>query len=228
MNLYFLLEDSKSFFLVLPKWLRFILPQFSQVDAFENFDNSNKKFMIHSGFGYPSVKNYFEQSLCTIVENNVPINYFIVCWDTDAKISNDIELDKSDFKRIFSKYPARCQLKLLVINRCFETWLLGNRRVYFSGCENETFLSFARFYNVGKSDPEEMKAPTENISNYHYRYFQTMLRNSYLQKNYSKGHPLAVSTEDYYGELCSRINETNDLNSFRAFIEFLKSVNIKA
>lgn len=226
MNLYFLLEDSKSFFYVFPKWMKIILPQFSEINALAKFCNNDKCFLIESGFGYPSIKNYFEQSLCTIVENNIPLDYFIICWDTDARANDEVELDLSDFKNIFSKYPSSFELRLLVINRCFETWLLGNRQVYLSSCTKEKMLPFIEFYNVGKYDPEKMYAPVdESIANYHYKYLQEMLRNSCPKKNYSKGRPLAVSTKEYYEELYSRISDTDDLNTFRTFIEFLKSID---
>ncbi|MBQ3444964.1 MAG: hypothetical protein IJG33_17160 [Selenomonadaceae bacterium] len=224
MNLYFLLEDSKSFFKVLPVWLNFILPQFSQITSFDNFHNNTNCFMIESGFGYPSIKNYFENSLCTIIENDIPLNYFIVCWDTDANETEEITTKKA-FEEIFSRYKAKCELKLFVMNRCFETWLLGNCPVYYSSCKNEKFLPFAKFYNIGEHDPENMNAPeNKNISHYHLTYLQEMLRYSYLKKNYSKGSPLAVSTKEYYNELYSRINKTEDLKTFRAFVDFLQSI----
>jgi len=225
MNLYFLLEDSKSFFKVLPAWLNFILPQFSQVNSFDDLNDNTNCFMIESGFGYPAIKNYFENSLCTIIERDILLNYFIVCWDTDANETEEIATKKT-FKEIFSKYKTKCELKLFTINRCFETWLLGNRSVYYSSCKNEKFLPFTKFYNVGENDPEKMNAPEDkNISRYHVTYLQEMLRYSHLKKNYSKGNPLAVSTREYYNELYSRINETEDLNTFNSFVEFLYSIH---
>ena len=42
MNLYFFLEDSKSFFKVLPRWLKFILPDFEEIPNFEGFRGDGK------------------------------------------------------------------------------------------------------------------------------------------------------------------------------------------
>lgn len=79
MNLYFLLEDSKSFRKVLPKWINFVLPDFSEVTSFNEFKNSDRKFMMQSGYGYPQIKNVVLDTVFTITANQIPIDYFVVC-----------------------------------------------------------------------------------------------------------------------------------------------------
>lgn len=111
------------------------------------------------------------------------------------------------------------------MNHCFETWLLGNQFAYNSSVMSEKFAPFAKFYDVSKNDPEFMNTPAEddNISRCHCAYLQEMLRNGHLKKNYSKQNPMVVADENYYTELMNRIENTQDLRSFREFIEFLKN-----
>lgn len=227
MNLYFLLEDSRSFFKVLPHWLKFALPDFIEIFSLDDFYSSSEKnkFLIQSGFGYPQIKKVLKDTLETIQNNSVPINYFLVFWDTDARNIADIQADIDDFEKIFADYDLDYQHKLFVMNRCFETWLLGNRSAYPKNSESGNFYNYSQFYNVSTSDPEKMNAPEfiSNISLYHLKYLQEMLRCS-LHMNYSKKSPLGVSTREYYGELLNRVKTTEDLRSLADFFDFIESI----
>ena len=227
MNLYFLLEDSRSFFNVLPHWLNFALPDFAQIFSFDDFFSQSKKnkFMIQSGFGYPQIKKVLKDTLETIQTNSIPINYFLVFWDTDARNMSDIQADIDEFEKIFADYDLNCRHKLFLMNRCFETWLLGNRSAFPKNCESGNFYNYFQFYNVSTSDPEKMNAPEfiTNISMFHLKYLQEMLRCS-LHRNYSKKSPLVVSTIEYYAELLNRIKSTDDLRSLADFFNFIDDV----
>ena len=227
MNLYFLLEDSRSFFKVLPHWLNFALPDFLEIFSFDDFDSQSgkNKFMIQSGFGYPQIKKVLKDTLETIQNNFIPINYFLVFWDTDARNIADIQADIYDFEKIFADYDLGYRHKLFVMDRCFETWLLGNRSAFPKNSESGNFYHYSQFYNVSTSDPEKMNAPEPitNISLYHLKYLQEMLRCS-LHMNYSKRSPLVVSTREYYGELLNRVKTTEDLRSLADFFDFIESV----
>ena len=229
MNLYFLLEDSRSFFKVLPHWLKFALPDFIEIFSLDDFYSSSEKnkFMIQSGFGYPQIKKVLSETLETIQNNSIPINYFLVLWDTDARNITDIQADIGEFEKIFADYDLGYRHKLFLMNRCFETWLLGNRSAYPENCESGNFYNYSQFYNVSTSDPEKMNAPAfiSNISMYHLKYLQEMLRCS-LHTNYSKKSPLVVSTREYYGELINRVKSTADLRSLADFFDFIENIQI--
>ena len=228
MNLYFLLEDSRSFYKVLPHWLEFTLPDFVEIFSFDDFNSitESNKFMLQSGFGYPQIKKVLKETLETIQINSIPLDYFLVLWDTDARSIEAIQSDINEFEKIFADYKINCQHKLFVMDRCFETWLLGNRAAYPKDCESGNFYQYAQFYNVSTSDPEKMNAPESitNISMYHLKYLQEMLHSSSLHVNYSKKSPLAVSTEEYYKELKIRVEITEDLHSLASFFDFLSSI----
>ena len=159
-------------------------------------------------------------------------NDFVLC-NTESSLSENltenglwISSDIDEFEKIFADYKINCQYKLFVMDRCFETWLLGNRAAYPKDCESDNFYQYAQFYNVSTSDPEKMNAPESitNISMYHLKYLQEMLHSSSLHVNYSKKSPLAVSTEEYYKELKIRVEITEDLHSLASFFDFLSSI----
>ena len=220
MNLYFLLEDSKSFFKVLPQWINFVLPNYNEVIKWESFEKNSNNFFVESGNGYPQIKKYLNATLEKLYKNDFPVDYIILCWDTDAKSDSTIMTEKNEYEQIFLQNVVACQYRLFPINRCFETWLLGNRAAYPQEI-NEQFAPYNDFFNVTTNDPEEMLEPgnqCERVSRYHYRYLQEMLRG---QANYSKKNPGFVATNNYFNELQSRITDTDDLRSFAKFIKFL-------
>jgi len=228
MNLFFLMEDSKSFVKVLPKWINFIIPNYTRVDDIKYFQKNQRCYVIESGYGYPQIIDYLSASLLRISTDNCPVDYIFVCWDTDGKNDEVILKEKFEYEKIFQDINPKYNYKLFAMNHCFETWLLGNRAAFPKRNHiTEQFNAFAEFYNVSKDDPECMNAPSNynSSSKYHTRYLKEMLRNTY-HRNYSKSKPMFVSTEAYFNELISRIEETDDLRSFYEFIQFLRSINL--
>ena len=225
MNIYFLLEDSISFYKVLSYWMNYILPNFFEVDNFAQLSKSGNHFFKQSGHGYPQVKDVvFEQTVQTILEQKISLDYFVVILDGDARNVQSIESDIGFFKSIFDKHQVKFNYRIFIIDRCFETWLLGNCAKYVSASISEKFKPYSNFYDVSLYAPEKMNAPPNySIPKYHCSYLQEMLRNAKDKKNYSKGSPLAVSTREYFDELYYRARNTTDLKSFRAFLDFLES-----
>ena len=223
MNLYFLIEDSKSFRIVLPKWLHYILPDFQEEMDFESLKHSGNHFLIQDGKGYPGIRRWVEKTIDTLAGKDVPLDYFVVCWDGDARDDKVIRADKDAFAAMFERSIVEYHYRFFVMRHCFETWLLGNRAIYPDDVALRSFAPYADFYNVSVNDPEAMMRPNDypaSVSMYHYRYLQEMLRNS-VHKNYSKGRPGAATEKDYWNELCLRAEQTPDLRSFADFLGFL-------
>ncbi len=228
MNLYFLTEDSKSFRKVLPAWLRYVLPTISEIKSIHDFQRNGNQYMTQDGGGYPRIRDRVDETIRTFVENHVPLDCFIVCWDRDAKSDADIQADIDAFQTTFERYRVPFHYKLIVMKQCFETWLLGNRSAYPLGEVLKSFVPFTQFYNVALNDPEKMLCPEyyNSVSTYHGRYLQEMLRSS-IHKNYSKGKPGVVMGESYWKELCLRVDQTEDLRSFAEFLLFLQNCEEK-
>lgn len=226
MNIYFLTEDSKSFRKVLPTWLRYVLPNISEIKTIHDFRRNGNQYMTQDGGGYPCIMDRVDETIQTFVENHVPLDYFIVCWDRDARSDAEIQADINAFQTTFERYQLPFHYKLIIMEQCFETWLLGNRSAYPLANVLKSFVPFAQFYNVALNDPEKMMRPmdwTQTVSRYHGRYLQEMLRSSF-HTNYSKGNPGVAMEAGYWKELCLRVEQTEDLRSFVEFLHFLQEL----
>ena len=223
MKLYFLLEDQKSFLNVLPCWLNVYLPQYEQVFSIDDFKENS--YVAESGFGYPSIKRILREKLEMFAECNTYPDYIVVMYDVDDWSENEKKAEQSTFDNIFIANGLDIDYRLLPINKCFETWLLGNRNIYPEKA-NDDFKVYEDFYNVYQNDPENMVCPREygnSVSVYHYEYLQSMLKTSTGRK-YTKGRPAIVANDDYLRGLMQRIETTTDLESFRVFMSFLGQV----
>ena len=119
-------------------------------------------------------------------------------------------------------------LKLIVQNRCIETWFLGNRKVYTRNPQkNPFFIKYSDYYNVSQNDPELM-GKIENfkgsISNFHFTYLKAMF-NERGNMAYSKSNSIEVQRVTYLNELIKRIKEEpSQLISFINFIDFCNKI----
>ncbi len=223
MKLYFLLEDQKSFLNVLPCWLKVYLPHYEQV--FSIGDLKENSYVAESGFGYPSIKRILKGKLEMFVACNTYPDCIIVIYDVDDWNEHEKRAAQSAFDNIFIASGLDIDYRLLPISKCFETWLLGNRNIY-PKIANDDFKVYEDFYNVYQKDPENMVCPEEydnSVSVFHYEYLQSMLKTSTGRK-YTKGRPSIVANGDYLRGLMQRIEDTNDLESFRVFMSFLRQV----
>lgn len=221
MKVYFLTEDSKSFFYVLPKWLKYLLPGLREASGMADFDDNS--FLIETGGGYPRIKKQLQDTIITFQKDVVPPDYFIVCYDTDDASEEQVKTDVAMFEAFFQQANVTYSFLVLPMKRCFETWLLGNREVW-PAFLNDDFAPWAQYYPVNHKDPEYMEKPTsfqDTNSMYHFRYLQKMLRCS-VKKNYSKRSPGYVSNESYLSGILSRVEEMGDMRSFQSFLDIIR------
>lgn len=227
MRVYFLTEDSKSFFYVLPHWLRYMLPNLREASSMSDFREDS--FLVQTGGGYPQILQFLQDRIRLFQESSSPLDYFIVCYDTDDSDEHQVQEDIKMFASYFQKAGVSYPFFILPMRRCFETWLLGNSSVWPSVISAD-FAPYAEHYPVNEKNPELMeKADGFDGSNsiYHYRYLQKMLRCS-VRKNYSKGRPGYVSNEEYFRGICSRVERKQDLCSFSKFLDLIKRLQENA
>lgn len=79
-----------------------------------DLQGSENKLAIASGFGYPSITKYFEETLRTIKQLIIPVDYIILCWDTDAKPEYIIAQEKT----VFSIYISEISYYMSVKDVC--------------------------------------------------------------------------------------------------------------
>ena len=231
MKLYILIEDSESFHKILPSWLKILLPSYSRARTPDEM-GANSYYLFGAG-GYPKIlgtnksspgKNILGAAIETVNENN--IDMLIVCLDAD----DDTVFDR--INRVFLKinsYQEKMKraYKVLVQNKCIETWMLGNRKMFAERPKTEAFAAFSSHYNVKTADPEFMLKPRDypdTNSMYHADYLRRMLRERRIM--YTKSSPPeALKTPDYFEEMRERAENTKHLKSFRIFLEFFKGLD---
>lgn len=217
MKAYFLTEDSKSFFYVLPRWLGFLLPELHEAAGLAEFEDNS--FLVETGGGYPRIKKQLQETI-KIFQQEIPApDYFVVCYDTDDADDEQIQSDQAMFVSYFQQADVPYSFCVLPMKRCFETWLLGNQAAWPTVITAD-FAPFANHYPVNRKDPEDMGRSADfqgSNSMYHFRYLQKMLRCS-VRKNYSKRSPGYVTNSAYLSGICSRATMTDDIESFRNFI----------
>lgn len=117
---------------------------------------------------------------------------------------------------------------IIVQNRCFETWFLGNKKIYTKNPSNDPLLTYTRYYDVSANCPELMgKYP--NFST-HAKFHEAYLKELFRAKNisYSKSNPGDVLQFYYLQELMKRVqNDTNHLLTFQSFIQFCNMIKSK-
>ncbi len=156
MNLYFLVE-GKTERTLYPKWLEYLIPSLIRVDS-PGEANGNCYYLI-SGGGYPGLlDNHLLNSVLDI--NDVGnYNYFIIALDSD-EVTIDERLEEIDRRITNEKINiGNCEIKIIVQNRCIETWLLGNRNVFQRNPTTRELIEYIKFFNVFTADPELMASP---------------------------------------------------------------------
>lgn len=225
MNIYLLLEGEKTEFELYPAWLSYLLPELHPINSLQK--KSKNSYYLRCGFGIPDIYNHTVNAIKDINKYQ-SFDYLIVCLDAE-------EMNEEGRRNKFLlkirereiKLNPNCHLKIIVQNKCIETWLLGNRKVYKQNPEGELFRKFAKLYNVSKNDPELM-SKIDNFrttARFHEIYLKEMLKE--YNMFYRKVTPRIVSGKPYFEELVTRIESSSHLKSFAYFISLCKEIKSK-
>ena len=221
MNLYFLVEGRRSEFKVYPKWLEYLLPHFKRVQNYNDVVNDN--YYLISGGGYPSIYHHLRNAI-EEVNSIQKYDNLILCLDADESTAAERIQEVNHYLEKKRLKITNCGFKIIVQNRCLETWFLGNRVVYPRQPNSETFREYAKFYNVSIDDPELMGLYKDftSIPLFHYSYLKEMLAERGIR--YTKFIPRAVTDPPYIEQLIARVEETDHLKTLKDFFDFCKSI----
>lgn len=233
MNYYFLLEDEKSFFDVLPQWLNYMDFGCTRVQNYHKLTTNS--YVIGSGHGVSRLENdVIYSTIDTICTNEKIVDKLVII--IDAEDLSVRERKERIYNSIFNKYPIEtnpipCSIQVFVCNRCFESWLLGCMGLYPSSQEfvSKDFNSYYNFYDIEHCDPEKMSKPAsydKTVATYHFQYLHTLTldiqkQNKIKRFAYTKTKPNCVLRQDYFESMLRRINETDDINTFKDFYNFI-------
>lgn len=228
MNLYFLVEGSRTEYAFYPKLIKFVFGELlTKVDHVDQIKNNN--FFVLSREGWPSL--YDEKLLPSIEDINQysKCDYLFICIDSEEFSVADKKLELEDYlKKFKEEYKVElndnCKIILVVQNICIETWFLGNRKIYKNNPSTKLLKSFQTFYNVKDEDPELMgKLPRFNTkAQFHSKYLKEALLERNI--NYSKRLPPELYHKTYLTELINRVKEDSHINSFGELIKVLFSI----
>lgn len=223
MNLYFLVEGKRTEAKVYPSWFEHLLPGHSRISRYDRVDSPC--YFLISGFGYPSLLGHLENAFAD-VNRSGRYRYLVLCLDADEfSVEQRVqEIEEYVLERGLELEAG--QLKIIVQNRCFETWFLGNRKVISRQPQDEQLAEFVRFYDVTEHDPELMGCHSQ--FDLHAKFHEAYLKRAFAEKNikYSKKYPGRVAEKTFLDQLLVRIKEEPDhLQSFQSLVSFCNEVN---
>ena len=202
-----------------------LLPELTRVQSYDEVNEKN--YYLISGEGYPSLYDFIPPS---IEEINLSgkYNYFVLCLDAEENTVAERHAEIYDFFNQEKLALKNAELILIVQNRCLESWLLGNRKIYSRNPQNKPLLDYTKYYDISVNCPENM-GKYQNF-NTHAQFHGAYLRSLFEAKNitYSKKRPGDVLKPFYLEQLLARIQfQPEQLTTLRQFIDFCNIVKSK-
>lgn len=231
MNIFFLVEGNSTEKKVYPKFIEYFFEgKLMRVREFDKITTNN--YFLLSGNGYPSI--FTEILRNAILDINAIRNYQYLVLTVDADETSILERQQ-ELLFYLNKFKTEegivlhenCQIKLIVQNRCLETWFLGNKKVYKNNPSGQRFLEYQKFYNVQTSDPELMPVypDFDTHASFHLDYLKEMLKERNIR--YTKNYPRDVAEKHYLEQLVRRGKEDEHLESFMDFFDWCVKVKAK-
>lgn len=223
MNIYFLVEGRSTEKKIYPKWLEYLIPNLVRVKYHDQVQSNN--YYLVSGEGYPRILyDGLENAVDKILETS-KYDYLVICVDADEEPVEERVRYIYEFIHEKKIYLGKTKVEIIVQNRCIETWLLGNRKIFDSRQPMEQVLSdYVSYYDVSQNDPEEMgKYIMRNHADFHYEYLREVFRSK--NTTYSKKCPNDAKEKFYFEELQRRVRDkSQDLKTFQVFLDFCEKV----
>lgn len=226
MNIYFLVEGNSTEKKIYPKWLGYLLPELIRVDYSHQVQNNN--YYLISGKGYPRILYDGLENAIDKLQETQNYDYLAICVDADEETVDERMSYIKNFIQEKKLNLGNTKLEIIIQNRCMETWLLGNRRIFDSRQNLKPPLSdYVKYYDVSQEDPEAMgEYGMRNHADFHCKYLQEI----FVAKNieYSKKSP-GDARERYYLEQLQKRTEDNSthLKSFQGFLNFCQMIKQK-
>lgn len=221
MKIYFLVEGLSTEMKILPFWVRQVIPELTIFDSFSDYLSADDGVFFISGNGYPSILGHLRNSIFDIKKDERPTHFFIIIDADDEDVALRERLIEEEIAKL--DLPPDLKVVKIINNRCFETILLGNKKVIPRQPNSPDLSEYIRYFNVVENDPESMGKHQENT---HAQFHAKYLKKALLEKRiaYSKANPKDVQTEDYFNALVKRVNTTSHLASFKKFLDALNSI----
>lgn len=226
MNIYFLVEGNSTERKIYPKWLGYLLPELIRVQYSHQVKHNN--YYLISGEGYPAfLYDGLDNAIDKIQETN-NYDYLVLCVDADEETVDERVSYIQNIIQEKNINLGNIKIEIIIQNRCIETWLLGNRRIFDSRQPLAPPLSdYVNYYDVSQDDPEAMgKYDMRNHADFHLEYLKEIFRAKNIA--YTKKSP-GDARERYYLEQLQKRTEdyATHLKSFQTFLSFCAMIKQK-
>jgi hypothetical protein len=181
---------------------------------------ANDHFYIVSGNGYPAYFDIVYAALEDVNDSRGVIDRLVICVDSEEMTLEEKREELVTY--VEATGYGHIDYRVVVQHFCFEAWALGNRVIGSRNPQNESLQRYRRLYNVLSRDPEGLPAlPEERLtrSQFAEKYLRLTLNDRNKNLSYSKGNPRVVAHPKFFREVSRRLNETDHIRSFRAFID---------
>lgn len=219
MNIYFLVEGNSTEKKIYPRWLKYLIPELERVKYSDQVVQNN--YYLISGEGYPAILHDGLDNAVDKIQETQNYDYLVLCIDADEDTVEERVNYVENFIKDKNIKLGRTELIIIVQNRCIETWLLGNNKIFDSRQPLEVPLSdYVKYYDVSVDDPENMGAYNmRNHADFHYEYLKEVFRAKNLV--YTKRSPGEVREQYYLEQLQRRVEDyPTHLQSFKTFLDF--------
>ena len=224
MNIYLLVEGKRTEMKVYPKWLSILIPELERVQWHHEVVKNN--YCIFTGDGFPSLLDNHLKNSIEDVNSLGNFDYLVICLDSDDDTIEERQQQVLDFiNEEDIQLNENTKLVIIVQNKCFETWFLGNPKIFKNNPTSSFLVDCIKHYNVKSSDPELMEKPVDfeqTTAIFHSTYLQEILSERKIQ--YSKKNPQEVTEKYFLEELIKRNKKTNHIKTFKHFIDFCQKV----
>lgn len=225
MNIYFLVEGKRTEMKVYPKWLSILIPELTRVQWYHEVIKKN--YCIFTGDGFPSLLDNHLKNSIEDVNSSGNFDYLVICLDSDDDTLSERNQQVLDFiEEENIELNPNTKLIIIVQNKCFETWFLGNPKIFKSNPNSSFLVDCIKHYNVKNDDPELMEKPIDfeqTTAIFHSTYLQEILAERKII--YSKKNPREVTEKYFLEELIKRNKKTNHIQSFKQFLDFCSNIN---
>lgn len=223
MNIYFLVEGNSTEKKIYPKWLEYLIPNLVRVKYSDQVENNN--YYLISGQGYPRILYDGLENAVDKISETPKYDYLVICVDADEESVEERIQYIRDFIGNKEINLGKTKVEIIVQNRCIETWLLGNKKIFDSRQPLELPLAnYVNYYDVSQNNPEKMgKYEMRNHADFHYEYLREVFRSR--STTYNKKNPKDAKEKYYFEELQKRVrDQPEDLKNFQFFLEFCERV----
>ncbi|NEQ41645.1 MAG: hypothetical protein F6K40_37820 [Okeania sp. SIO3I5] len=225
MNIYFLLE-GKTEKKIYGSWLEFLLPELEKVQHYHQVKHNN--YCLVSAGGFPLIIGEELRKTVEKIKETGKYNYLVICLDADEEtvVSRRQQIENSMKRNDLYLKLGKIEPIFIIQNRCIETWLLGNRKMFdFKQPLEKTISDYVKYYDLSMEDPELMGNYSQhyNHAKFHELYLKEIFRAN--DTSYNKKFPRNAQNESYLDELKKRVtSEPEHLKTFQYFIDFCQKI----